>query len=578
MKTKIIAIVLGVVLTGGVAIWLLFKGSDKHLQLIPSDAAIVVSADWKSLAKKVEFEKIKQLQFYKELELRMKESKDESARQMSEIMENPLSSGINFMSQTYLSVVAEDDAVIASIVFDIRDEGDFETMLRKMDSTSKIIKARSFQYTNLDGALLAWSSKGGILAFENGLNRNEFELYLDKIFNQPKASSMADNEHFHKMMKKSKDLSLFMNGEGYKKLALSSGGMAQLDEDLAYLTKLYWFTTLEFKEDDISLISFQESDDPAYKELISSSGKVLSDPILQLITPEKIYGFIAGSLDIPKVYEFFRNTPIVRKNLNDLLAELQWTEDDLKNAFAGDFSIALTDVKIDNPGPFTREMAPWMSDEDFALYGSMYAPTPSPYPVFTAQFTTTTKDKWRGLMNLRGRDLGFEPTAAGDWVHRSNRSSEHDVWCVETPVGYTITNDSAFAQSAKTGGNPASLAVIKPYVTADPISGYMNIDITTYPQPLQAELLRNEYSELLYTYITVLKDVKMNGGMGESSMTLALKPVEGNSLFQLIAQGDLVYLKSKEIENRMSDEYRMDTMPSIEDVDPVTEQAIEVMP
>lgn len=578
MKTKIIAIVLGVVLTGGIALWLLFKGSDKHLQLIPKDAAIVISADWKSLAKKADFEKIKQLQFYKELEAKMKEDPDDGAKKMSEIIENPLSTGINFMSQTYMAIAMEDDAVITSLVFDIRDAGDFEATLKKVDSTAKIIKEDSYQYTNLDGAMLAWSEKGGMIAFESGFNRNEFEAYLKKIFNQPKANSIADNDHFHRMMKQAKDISIFMSGEGYSKmLAAQTMGMESLSADMGFLSKVYSFSTMEFREDDIAMISMQESDDPTYKEWLNSSGKGLQEQTLQMITPEKIFGCVAASVDMQKMYEMVKTIPLVQKNLSDVLQALQWTEDDLKNAFAGEFSLALTDVRMTNPKPFTRDMAPWMSDEDIELYSHMYTPSPTPYPVFTAQFTTTLKDKWKVLFNTYGRQMGFESTPSGDWVDRGGSSGHPDVWCVETPLGFVFTNDSVFASVCKTGGTPTSTTAVKPYISGDAMSGYMNLDITTYPIQLQNELNDNDYGSLVYTYIKLFKEVKLNTSMSEGLATLALQPAEGNSLYQLIAQADLVYQQAEMQRQRMQS-IEMEDLPSIDGMDAMPQQEIEAMP
>lgn len=578
MKTKIIAIVLGVVLTGGIALWLLFKGSDKHLQLIPKDAAIVISADWKSLAKKADFEKIKQLQFYKELEARMKESSDDSAREMSKLIENPLSSGINFLSQTYMYVANEDDGVVVSFVFDIRDEEDFEKTVRNIDSTAKIIKGETFQYTMLSDARLAWSGKGGMIAFENGLNRTEFEAYLTKVFNQPKANSIADNDHFHRMMKKAKDLSFFMNGQGYSKMiAAQTGGMVSMDDEMGFLGKVYSFASLEFREDDIAMLSFQESDDPVYNEWLNSKGSGISDQTLQMITPEKVFGFVTASIDIQKMYEMVKTMPLVQKNLSDVLQALQWTEDDLKNAFAGEFSLALADVRMTNPKPFTRDMAPWMSDEDIELYSHMYTPSPTPYPVFTAQFTTTLKDKWKVLFNTYGRQMGFESTPSGDWVDRGGSSGHPDVWCVETPLGFVFTNDSVFAGVCKTGGNPNSSSAVKPYISGDAISGYMNLDITTYPIQMQNELNDNDYGSLVFTYIKLFKEVKLNTSMREGLATLALQPAEGNSLYQLIAQADLVYQQAEMQRQRMQS-IEMEDLPSIDGMDAMPQQEIEAMP
>ena len=133
MSKKLIGLIVGVVVLGvGTFIALrFFKGSDKHLILVPRNATFVMRFDVKSLADKIYANgDIKQTKLYKELEKKSTDA-DAESKVIAQILRDPSSLGINVFSDVYYYMYNTKSVNYNAFVLDIKDLEDFNRTVLK---------------------------------------------------------------------------------------------------------------------------------------------------------------------------------------------------------------------------------------------------------------------------------------------------------------------------------------------------------------------------------------------------------------------------------------------------------------
>jgi hypothetical protein len=182
MSKKLIWIIVGVVVlgTGAFIAFRFFKGSNKHLILVPANATFVIRFDVKSIAEKIYANgDIKQTKVYKQLEKKSSDS-DAESKIIAQILKDPSSIGINMFSDVYYYMYNTKNVNYNAFVLDIKDLDDFNRTIAKFPhSKDKIVKGKEFNYLKMNSrSIMAWNNTGLLI-----LNK-EYSWFYDESPNE----------------------------------------------------------------------------------------------------------------------------------------------------------------------------------------------------------------------------------------------------------------------------------------------------------------------------------------------------------------------------------------------------------
>jgi hypothetical protein len=549
MKKGILITLLVAVVGGAAGLWYMFKGTEKHLLLIPKDAAMVVNVDFKSLATKMDFEKMKEFAWFKDAQKEMKEG-DASSKRMSEIMESPLSTGINFMSPIFYFNEIKDNNMYNAVVFDIRSSSDFESTVIKADENLKIEEGPNFKWVKLGGGGgLAWSSTGGMFFMNTQSFMGDDEEssgapeFVASAFSRDKANSIMSNDKFAEHIKGAKDISYFINGGNYMKMilpyALGSGLMA----DLSYMENTYMSGYLEFQEGNVQFSSRVLSDNPEYAKIKEITSASISSDQLKNITDKDVYGALALKLDMTKLWAMLNEIKAVQKGKPEILQTLGVSESELESLLGGEFTFALTNFtkEVD---PMQAELVPEQLDamDEMDRYEYQYTHRePDMMPMFTLSFSSSNKELLKKILNEKMVSQGS--LAFADGMYSTTSTGDFHGNLVETSTGFMFTNDKSIASKAMSGSLAAAPEKISNLANNQFMAAYMNLSLATYPDLVKQELVNNmgrSYS-MFETYMSVFKEARLQQNTDKGTFDLQLSEGSGNSLFRLMKQADEVY-------------------------------------
>ncbi len=533
MTKKVLLIILGVVVLGGGALWYFFSGSTQHTKLIPKEAMFVVTVDWASLVKKADLEKLKEMSWYKELEAQSNE-RDAEDKVAKEILQNPLSTGINIMSDIFFYTETWSDAEFQVLVFDVKDAADLETTLKKIEPNLSVQLGSNFRYAKLDERLtVAWSDKGGTLVRSGYYGDPELTItYLERNFKRPSENTMAEVSEFMNFIEKDNDIAVFVNGNGiYESTMSRTRGMSISELDnIKMLQNSYGEFALNFNDNDVQLDFDWSTTNPALEKInfIQSSG--LNDEDLQYVTDSSVYLSAAVNLNIKGYYDFYKTLPDVADAILQVQEELGMNEEQMLSVFSGKATYGLTSISYEMP-QFSQESLDEMFFE--------YTPSPELKTVSTLWIGSNNKEGFKKILTKNF----FQESMEGDYkgIYFMNLGfGGLEYFAAETPNGFMFTNNVELAKKAKSGSlgtlPSAHASRMKDY----PMSAFMNLNQADYPEAMKTGMREEMGREWigLSKFLEVAKDVEMTGENSHSSVKLNLVQGEGNSLYRMIKQVD----------------------------------------
>jgi hypothetical protein len=567
MKSKILYITLTVLAIGGLAGWYFFGNRNSHLKVVPKSALFVYTADVLSLAKKADFKKLRELPLYQKMESEVTES--ESAR--VDLMRNPMDWGVAFSSPVYGYLDNWEDNSMSCFAFKVDDNKEFEKLLTTVFSRIQIKDKSTFQYARVENDFaICWGDRGALVVVPTSYRTNdsEVEKYAEHIYGLKAEETMAKSDAFDDFLDKSGDVSAMLNGSAlYELMQKESSTNAKLLEDMSYLKESALIATLNFENDKVEFQTYSMMPD-AQQEIakgILKSG--ISEQHAALIHDGSPIAISAISFDANKLYEYITSIGVVKNNLNEILAQLQLTEEELKSLLSGEVSYAWNTFKFTEPesAEYTSEqlllMDPYMR---YYYENEMRSREPELYLVTTVNFTTTRFDVVEKLMGNFGRMFGVLPDGEGGYNFPLNYSRTPNFRMSKTAIGYIITNDNDIRTKAMAGKVGELADPAKSMVTQNAMGAWANLDYSTYPAEVKTTL--NEemryYSAPFESYVSLFKQMSMEGDSEGVKMKIELTPGEGNSLYRLFAQADVAateYEKAKEA-RRLEEMQRMEAM------------------
>lgn len=536
---------------GSAAYFYFLKGSSKHLQLVPKNAVFVVNADFKSLLSKADMDKVKELDWYKDLQKKMKEeTHSEKDKKAMEVFDHPFSSGVNIMSDVYVFGAVYGEAFVSALVFDIKDAGQFKESVMKLNPDAKITDESGFQSFQADrNTLIAWNGTGGlaVMVYDRDM-RDSLKGFVKTAFSQSKEESVLGNKFFAEYNKSKKDISVFVNYNEFDKLGAAlmrdnPYGSIAYSTMSGYLKGNYTWTNLDFQDNRILISSERRVDEGVEDKSNILKTEGICEDHKNCISNKDVYMLFAIAMDADKFYALFNKIPMIALGEQQLAAGLGMSVSDMEKMFGGEMSFALVDFKK----PISQETA--MVDDkkkeddpygdDYDSWESYHNPMDDyPMPVFTFNFSSNNK---AGVESLMAKDM--QKNADGYYVYPAEKNININV--AENKFGFTVTNSDDIAKTvAKDGKLSAPPARVAELLNGKSSAMFWDLDLEHYPIEVRDNISKSvgerDYNGLA-AYMKLFKDVTGSGDTKKSEVSINLTDGSGNSLYRLLAQADVAY-------------------------------------
>ncbi len=549
MNKKTLLIILGVVVVGAAAaFFMLRKGSSKHLQLVPSDASMVISFNLRQLADKADFNgKLKESKLFKTM---MKEMKDESRSGMSsimkEILKNPMGCGLDARSNMYIFMQSgKDNNNTMGIVFDMKDMRTFNEFLKKIPNVSKHITDQKTYFLYNEGSdFFAFNDKGMLILEKTSMYGDEKKAATMKsyasLMAQDKKASILDKKEFKTCMDDKKDIGLYMN---YGELMSMYGSMTRGNDLFKKMMEsyegIYVSGGVNFENDKVNFSVKLEGDKKAIDKITYMNKKGVDGKASQFITNDKVFALISTSLDLPKLIDMLSKDKDMMDGLTQTAQGMGMTVSDLKSILSGDIVIALVDVI-----GMERKSWDYQMNEATGQYEMIEKMVMQPMPVFTVNIGVKDKAKFGKMLNT------MLPIPVIDGMRKMPIPMIGiNMFAVENEFGMTLTNDSNLAATMVTGKKlkkePAK--DIAGPMTDKPASFFMDLNVNNYPPTLtsfMAESMGEDYN-YFKSYMSIFNNIKGDGGMQEASYDINMTKGDGNSLYRILKQFDVLPIDEK---------------------------------
>lgn len=535
MKKKILWTILILLSATGIAYGVLhfFSASSKHLSLIPKDAQVVFRIDFKSIYDKLDYEgEFKKTDVYKYFEKSIKESNrgDKNSAVFTDILKNPMSSGINLFSSTYLFLFNKENTSYAGFVADIRDKGNFNRTIQKIpDVNGQIKKTKDFYFVHLGKkSVLAWNEKGLLMLSEVGFSlydddeKENVEVIANDLMLQSRDSSIGSLKEFEDFAELENDLSLFANYESVINTFGNSGN--EIDTAISESLKgIYMNSGLNFMQDSIVFKVHYSGDKKKLEEMNYLKDKGINPELLGYKAFADPLAFLSINLDTDKIKKLLDKF----KGFKELKNEFSY--DEVLNALSGEGFLAVSDIEIRD-----IEQTQYYYDEAGGGMQTKRVTVPGPYPVLAFYLGLRDKSVFRNFISRFPKDTTSELQAIVLPGFEGSR-----MYILEKGKGVYLCNDYILAQQLNAGGTS-----IKSILSAEGISHSFYMNIKLDPARLSPELVSFMSEEMgpsykqFEDYMSMFTDIKAGGSGINAGLSINMKPGQGNSLFRLFKQMD----------------------------------------
>lgn len=379
------------------------------LKLIPSDVVGVVAINADSYNKKVDMDKVMELEVFKKFDERMKKDMGDNYDLISLIYKDPKAAGVNIEPQSYMYIQSLDSLFFGSFIYSISDKKKFEDFLNAlpMVKSDNIQKGKGYKYVSIATGAIAWTGKVGMLSMVEGEKKDLYkgldyddENYYDKLearrkkFDDAKKAvlaqkldmiisvdnSITSNANFQRFSKETYDVGMWINMEPLGKAIQDAQAnpmlvkQAQMMESMNELWKdTYYHTLLTFDGGEVNLIQRSYMSDRLFDLYQGIYDKKVKPKMFDYVNASNMLGFGVIAVDIKKLFSATLDTymPMLdqmppygggkAEAILDLLG-VALDEDALANVLDGEMLVAVTDFKEVEVTYFEHEY-----DEDYNL-------------------------------------------------------------------------------------------------------------------------------------------------------------------------------------------------------------------
>jgi hypothetical protein len=505
-------------------IYMYTRPSHAHLKLIPSNAFIVVSADLKGIAGKIDLEKMKKLEFFQD----MKDQAHDRSDVLSKALSDPFSSGVDVFSQPYAFMTIENKDYMrftGGIVFAIKNESNFSKFISKISHDEEIKQSDKFKIVTMDeGSCVAWNDDAGIILFSDK-SHTRTKNYCKNLFEQDEKESILSIESFTKFRDAKYDIGFFLNYDAFHSipgfsLPTSMRGGSSM-------------ATINFNDGKLSYTNeyFMSADSSSSKGMLGKKG--INDALKSTI-PGKSYGIASVSLDLLELYKYMDKDARMADVLDDMARNFNMDRKKLPGILTGDFYVSLADVK-----PLIIPRMRFEYDYETDHYGYVESKDTMLMPSYIVAGTVKDVPAFEGILaRWEGKD-----TTNGIRFWTTYRQGNY--YLAKNASNYFFTDDFSLAESLSRGkaatqvsGNMAAL------ISNDPVYSYFNLNMSKYPatvpQYLEENMGHRDFNDF-ETFMDMFDYTELTGDGTKQTLDVYFVD-KGNCLNTFINTGNEMYL------------------------------------
>lgn len=533
-----------------------FKGSTKHLKLVPSDATVVVKIDFKSLAKKMDYDgKFKTTKLYKKIQKEASKSKDTFSSLFGDLLKDPMSTGLNVFSNTFMFQKRIDKQDYFGFVVDIRDMDNFNrTVLKFPGAKEKIKKSDDFFFMkSSDFSILAWNEKGLLfLTVDRGWMYNEeesdgIEVIAKDIMMQNESNNITSNKEFMEFSKNNHDLSFFIN---YSKLLSTFSVINEVSiskgkniKDFNELLKgVYFNGGLDFEDDRIVFDGELTGDKKKLESVNYLRENGISEDALYALTNDKLLMMISANINPEKFVSYMvmilGEDMDTYKKLDEIGSGAGLTGKDIIKAIGGELTVALVDFDIKK-----KMKMDYTINEATGQYEMKLVEGKVVFPKLTLSVSIKDKAVIDKLMAMTpyplANDMSIIPIPMIDSQY---------VYLVSKKNRLFVSTDQNLGMMMQSNGKLSKKPAdeITKLAKDNSTSMFFDMDTKKYKSLLEYFETIGGVKNVKYfkDYMSIFKNVKGSNKGYKSNVTIEMNKGEGNSLYRIIKQYDVLPIES----------------------------------
>lgn len=493
---------------------------DQHLNTIPSDAAIVGSADVFSLAKKAELYDMDQYAMYKKMMDKLKTENEEIYTFVKSLIDNPLKTGLKYREDVYFFVKALDNAPTMGLTMSLRNADDFKAfvseILTKSKAPVKLEEQDGLNYIAQGEAVLIFDNAKMLFLVKEDGNAEDALNMAKTLMTQPEENSIKSLPSFGIFKSNSQDMNIFIATSNFTKNPQTSMLLSQLPFSLENNFAMFHFN---FEDNGIYGTTKSINNDEIKKMMEDYQiMKNKFDTKLLSYLPKDDFITLGFAINPAEVYKFIHDIPAYKPMIDQANQSSPLSIEKFVNSLGGDIIIDMHGFNLP------------AADETESSSGNMNI-----MPYATAVLSMNDKEVYNQITSTLippGLFTEKDGVFSGDF----NGIKIHFGFFDNNLV---ISNDDAVIDAAKNGGMEENLGDTE---LAELFSHssfmYMNLDWEKYPEAMKTMLsqtMGNKELEMFQSVTNVLKEMKAyNKTMNESKFEFVMKNTDGNSLHTIM--------------------------------------------
>ena len=335
------------------------------LALIPSDAAWVVSIDFKSLYQKADIGSSEDSAEFKQWVDSLSIT-DKQRDFFRELLHNPRNSGIRFREPIYFFQYGQQGGNgmenYIGMACSLSDKEKFEKTLNQLlaltDKKHTLTEESGYKLLNMaEGRYtLSWDNDKALFlgvgdADEEPSSELQIPLKAKQLRSLEAKKQITSLDGFADFLSDQKDISVWVNvADAYTSLDEKLPSSAALSPSLFNLQQgTYLYATLEFEKEEI-ILSARTLYNEKYQKLLDKHriGEASFNKKLLKHFPEKMPMAFTGAVNVKHYYEFLKEAEpelVKEADIEQWLAKKDLQLDNLLNLFGGSFVVALEDFE-----------------------------------------------------------------------------------------------------------------------------------------------------------------------------------------------------------------------------------------
>jgi hypothetical protein len=489
------------VLAAGIILSSCSKKSPQFVNSIPDDAIAVASLHPMQLHTK------SQVNTFENIKEKVK------GEVWSQILEDPLSSGLMLDEYTYVFLKMEEAAPVIGLVSGMKDVEKFKTILNKIDEniSSQFTEMEGYTYVQPDDeGVVAWNEEQIIVLASP--DNDEFEesywtASLDKMFHPVKEESITSLVDFKDFQGKMKDLNFWLSSDKLMDLVKKMVDQEIPDLPIA-LYNNYAQIYFDFANGQLNITGethFSEEVEKNVEEFLVMNPE-LNEEILKMAPGGNLLLALAGSMDLEKVQKLIKQfaPPELDEAGGKIEEATGIAPEEFLQAFTGDFTLAINGLDGESMIPV----------ELFLGFGVKNEVIQEKLLETVGEMLPIEEEGDFFIINVQGTEI-YSGIINDNWV---------------------ITNAKAYKESLKGGGLDKTLLDTRFNEFAGGSVGmYMNLDLQSYPNMIQGILSQNPEQMKWVEHLTGSFDyMGFSASNYTNSVVLKTNNETENSLYTLL--------------------------------------------